>query len=440
MVIAFLTSEELKDLTDDDRLAIEPLRARGHEVVPAVWTRDPDWASFDMTIIRSPWDWQAHEARFGALLETFAKAAYRVENRSAIRWHDKRYLLDLEKRGVRIIPTRVANTRENALEVIAECKWSRAVVKPSLAAGGHRMAKIDRARRAIDFDAGGGVYFVQPFIEEVEAEGEWSLVFFDGVYSHAVRKRAKAGEFRIHVEHGGRVEHAEPPREIVEDARPRDRRGGRDVPLRARRRHHEPHARRLRAHRARGGRAGALSSRTPEGARAVRRGHRAPPTHMSPIEEKLTEQIVQQTSNQETLAIAGAVIVFVAWGLSHVRVPPAVIVACIVCGVIALAAATRRSRGIRFLPEGIEVVEPRGKSTLVSWADIARVERVGEVVAIETAGRVVRLGRDGSREPDVSDVLTELVTYLEANVAEARALAERSRGGRRLPRARWRRR
>jgi glutathione synthase/RimK-type ligase-like ATP-grasp enzyme len=218
LTIAFLTSEELKDLTDDDRLAIAPLAARGIDVVPAVWTRDPDWFSFDMTIIRSPWDWQDHEARFGALLERFATAPYRVENRSAIRWHDKRYLLDLEERGVRIIPTRVANTREKALEIVAQCNYARAIVKPSLAAGGHRMAKIDEARRTIDFDAGGGAYLVQPFVDEVEAEGEWSLVFFEGVYSHAVRKRAKPGEYRIHIEHGGTVEHVEAPREIIADA------------------------------------------------------------------------------------------------------------------------------------------------------------------------------------------------------------------------------
>jgi glutathione synthase/RimK-type ligase-like ATP-grasp enzyme len=216
--VAFLTSEEFRDLTDDDRLAIPLLRARGIDVVPAVWTRDPDWSSFDMTIIRSPWDWQAQESRFGALLETFANARYRVENRNAIRWHDKRYLLDLEKRGVRIIPTRVAKTRENALEIIAECNHSRAIVKPSLAAGGHRMARIDAGNRAIDFDAGAGAYLVQPFVEEVETEGEWSLVFFDGLYSHAVRKHAKAGEYRIHVEHGGTVEHVEAPREILADA------------------------------------------------------------------------------------------------------------------------------------------------------------------------------------------------------------------------------
>jgi glutathione synthase/RimK-type ligase-like ATP-grasp enzyme len=216
LTIAFLTSEELKDLTDDDRLAIAPLRARGHEVVPAVWTRDPDWASFEMTIIRSPWDWQAHEARFGRLLETFAKAPFRVENRSAIHWHDKTYLLELEKRGVRIIPTRAAHGPEEALSM-AE-KWPVAIVKPSLAAGGHRMAKLDATRHTIDFDVGGGCYLVQPYVEEVETEGEWSLVFFDGVYSHAVRKRAKAGEYRIHVEHGGSVEHAEPPRELIADA------------------------------------------------------------------------------------------------------------------------------------------------------------------------------------------------------------------------------
>jgi len=219
LVIAFLTSEELKDLTDDDRLAIEPLRARGHDVVPAVWTRDPDWSSFDMTIIRSPWDWQDHELRFGALLETFSKAPYKVENRSAIRWHDKRYLLDLEKRGVRIIPTRVAQTREEALRIADEEKWPRAIVKPSLAAGGHRMAKIDASNRTIDFDAGGGAYFVQPFVEEVVTAGEWSLVFFEGVYSHAVRKHAKTGEFRIHVEHGGTVAYEEAPSQIIEDAK-----------------------------------------------------------------------------------------------------------------------------------------------------------------------------------------------------------------------------
>jgi len=217
LVIAFLTSEEFKDLTDDDRLAIEPLRARGHDVVPTVWTRDPDWSSFDMTVIRSPWDWQAHEAKFDELLQKFQKARFRVENRNAIDWHDKSYLLDLERRGVRVIPTRAAHSPEEALSMADE--WPVAIVKPSLAAGGHRMAKIDASHRTIDFDIGGGSYFVQPFVEEVVTEGEWSLIFFEGVYSHAVRKHAKPGEFRIHVEHGGRVEHAEPPPQIIEDAK-----------------------------------------------------------------------------------------------------------------------------------------------------------------------------------------------------------------------------
>jgi hypothetical protein len=145
---------------------------------------------------------------------------------------------------------------------------------------------------------------------------------------------------------------------------------------------------------------------------------------MSSVEEKLTEQIVQKSSNQEGLAIAGSVIVFVAWGLSHVHVSAPVIVASLVCSVIALVAATRRSQGVRFLPEGIDLLGWRGKSTFISYVDISRVERVGDEVAIEAGGRVVRLGRDGSREPYVSDVVAELVTYLEANVAEARALAD----------------
>jgi glutathione synthase/RimK-type ligase-like ATP-grasp enzyme len=47
---------------------------------------------------------------------------------------------------------------------------------------------------------------IQPFIKSVVSEGEYSFMFFNRKYSHAVRKIAKTGEFRIQEEHGGRVE------------------------------------------------------------------------------------------------------------------------------------------------------------------------------------------------------------------------------------------
>jgi glutathione synthase/RimK-type ligase-like ATP-grasp enzyme len=60
---------------------------------------------------------------------------------------------------------------------------------------------------------------LQPYLPEVEADGEWSLLYFDGEFSHAVRKRPKAGDFRVQEKHGGGHERAEPGPELVAQGR-----------------------------------------------------------------------------------------------------------------------------------------------------------------------------------------------------------------------------
>jgi glutathione synthase/RimK-type ligase-like ATP-grasp enzyme len=47
-----------------------------------------------------------------------------------------------------------------------------------------------------------GRWLVQRYARSIE-RGELSFVFFDGVFSHVVRKRARAGDFRVQAEHGG---------------------------------------------------------------------------------------------------------------------------------------------------------------------------------------------------------------------------------------------
>jgi glutathione synthase/RimK-type ligase-like ATP-grasp enzyme len=214
--IAFLTSRELAGLTDDDRLAVSALEARGARVEPVVWTDDRSLDAFDLVVIRSPWDWQEQPRRFAELLS----ATPRIENRSAARWLDKRYLLDLEARGVRIVPTTVLASPDD----VARCEHEDAVLKPALGAGGHRTFRFGRgeAARIAELARSAtveGAWILQPYVEEVATEGEWSLLFFDGVYSHALKKRAARGEFRVHAEWGGSVEPATPPAAVLEDAR-----------------------------------------------------------------------------------------------------------------------------------------------------------------------------------------------------------------------------
>jgi glutathione synthase/RimK-type ligase-like ATP-grasp enzyme len=51
---------------------------------------------------------------------------------------------------------------------------------------------------------------VQPFMPSVLEKGEVSLIVVDGRCTHAVRKKPKAGDFRVQDDHGGTVHHHEP--------------------------------------------------------------------------------------------------------------------------------------------------------------------------------------------------------------------------------------
>ncbi len=62
-------------------------------------------------------------------------------------------------------------------------------------------------------------FFVQPFIEAIQSEGEYSLFFFNGEYSHAILKTPKAGDFRVQEEHGADIEAVQPPEALLDTAR-----------------------------------------------------------------------------------------------------------------------------------------------------------------------------------------------------------------------------
>ena len=219
--IAFLTSEELADLTADDRLAVAALEARGARVVPAVWTdARVDYAAFDAVVVRSTWDWHRDARAFAALLESIERKT-RVFNERAYAWLDKRYLEKLAARGVRTVPMRVAERASELDAKIAECNHSRIVLKPATAAGARRTFKLDARDRegvraaAEKIFAANDAVIVQEYVDAIVTDGEWSLVFFDGAFSHALKKRPARGDFRVQEEFGGTLSSEAPPREVI---------------------------------------------------------------------------------------------------------------------------------------------------------------------------------------------------------------------------------
>ena len=174
-------------------------------------------------MLRSPWDYVHH-------LDEFLDWAQRVNAASdlwnpyeLVRWNThKSYLLDLQARGAPIVPTVVLLAGSAAsLDGICDAQgWNGVVVKPAIASGGDgaRRGEVgDAALQAhLDTLLAGGDVLVQPYASAVEHEGELSVVLFDGRFSHALRKRPAAGEYRVQEHWGGTTELVDPSPGVVE--------------------------------------------------------------------------------------------------------------------------------------------------------------------------------------------------------------------------------
>ncbi len=226
--IALATCAEFPSLSPDDVHLLQPLERAGMLGEPAVWD-DPevDWASFDGVVIRSTWDYHLHRDAFRSWLDRLEAAGTPVWNPlDVLRWNmDKRYLLELESRGVPIVPTAVLprGSEPEVERMLRERGWDRVVVKPSISAGGYGAWTVDRSSapahrtELADLLAMGDV-IVQPFVEAFFSGGETSFVFIDGAYSHAVLKRAAEGAFLVHEEYGGSVDPIEPGADLIGQA------------------------------------------------------------------------------------------------------------------------------------------------------------------------------------------------------------------------------
>ncbi len=211
--IALATSRDYATLTTEDRLLRDRLSALGMQAHAAIWD-DPatPWDAFDLVVIRSCWDYHRQPAAFRAWLDARVAAGTRIWNPPAlVRWNmDKVYLRELAARGVATVPTVwVEQGTTVALADLMDAQgWEAAVVKPRVSATAHGTWRVSRAEATAKQDAfraqtqTSGL-LVQPFLPQVVTAGEWSLVFFDGAFSHALLKQPRAGDFRVQEEHGG---------------------------------------------------------------------------------------------------------------------------------------------------------------------------------------------------------------------------------------------
>lgn len=183
------------------------LTAAGLVVEQRVWTDPGDLAGYDLILPLFAWGYQRDVAAWYALLDRLEAAALPVANPvPVLRWNsDKAYLSELGAKGVAVVPTvEVAALDDAALEEArAALGAEEIVIKPAISGGAdgtHRIAPGD----TIPADAQGQRRLVQPLMPGILAEGEYSLFFFAGKFSHAIVKRPASGDFRVQEQFGGR--------------------------------------------------------------------------------------------------------------------------------------------------------------------------------------------------------------------------------------------
>lgn len=226
--VALVTCSSIKELTDDDRPLIGELRELGVAAEAAVWNdAAADWSGYDAAVIRSAWDYHLNPAGFLAWLARLEGLGVPLWNPPAVvRANlDKSYLRELEALGVRVAPTfwLKRGAHANLDDLLAARGWTDAVVKPSVSAGAFRTSRVRRGDRAgqnaLDEVLARSDAMVQPFLEEIAAEGEWSFVFLGGEFSHAVLKTPRPGDFRVQEDHGGLTVRRDPPPGLLVQAR-----------------------------------------------------------------------------------------------------------------------------------------------------------------------------------------------------------------------------
>jgi glutathione synthase/RimK-type ligase-like ATP-grasp enzyme len=198
--VALVTARPARGLDEDEPPLHLALQNAGCNVQTAEWDdANADWASFDVALLRSAWDYAERVTEFLAWVERASKLTHVLNPLPVVRWNtDKHYLAQLAAAGVATVPSTFIEPGDDAGQAIGKLLElndnAELVVKPAIGAGSrdterHRRTELGpavaHARRLLNANRS---VLVQPYLERVDRDGETALMFFEGRFSHAIRK------------------------------------------------------------------------------------------------------------------------------------------------------------------------------------------------------------------------------------------------------------
>lgn len=204
--ISFLSCDKLQGLAKDDEALAEHLRDSGrYSVSVNSWSEKRDWSEFDAVLIRSTWDYHQRIDEFLPAIRRISQQTSLLNSPKIVEWnHHKKYLLELERQGISIVPSLVF-TNDELLRLPSHWDQEKFVIKPAISASAASTFIVSRQDIISDKYRSllhAGHWLCQPFMEVISA-GEISLQFFGGEYSHSCIKIPRSGDFRVQEEWGG---------------------------------------------------------------------------------------------------------------------------------------------------------------------------------------------------------------------------------------------
>ncbi|MDX1585102.1 MAG: hypothetical protein R3222_00100 [Balneolaceae bacterium] len=223
---AFLTMNCLDEFEVYDELLIEPLSHYGWTVDMVSW-RDPNpgWDQYDVVLIRSPWDYQQDVKAFLEVLADIDRSSALLENPlPLVKWNiDKFYLEDMADKGVRVVPTLWKDhfVKHELMDAFDHFETGELIIKPRVSANADHTYRVTRdmpddTLQSLTRTFSDRPFMIQPFMDHIVTEGEFSLFIFGDHYSHTILKTPKEADFRVQEEHGGRLTRVEPEKPLLE--------------------------------------------------------------------------------------------------------------------------------------------------------------------------------------------------------------------------------
>ena len=201
------SSKRRSDAFEHDRMmdALRPaFLAEGLELLDVDWADETqDWSTYGAALIGTTWDYWDRPADFIRTLERIEAQSHLFNSVHMVKWNsDKGYLKSLAQKGAQLIPTLWIEQVDRAQFAAAfdTLDSQDLVFKRQVGAGADGQFRLSPSDPLPDMPH---PMMVQPFLSAIQDEGEYSFIFIDGQFSHALLKQAKTGDYRIQSTYGG---------------------------------------------------------------------------------------------------------------------------------------------------------------------------------------------------------------------------------------------